>query len=44
MNAKRKATLIGALLACAFYLILLLGPAIGGHITGEQPVGSSQSN
>lgn len=37
MNTKRKATLIGALLACAFYLFLILGPAIGGHLTAEQP-------
>ncbi|AWQ87281.1 hypothetical protein ACM7I5_10885 [Pseudomonas aeruginosa] len=37
MNAKRKATLLGALLACAFYLFLILGPATAGHITGEQP-------
>ncbi|EPQ7094370.1 hypothetical protein ACXHH6_002600 [Pseudomonas aeruginosa] len=37
MNAKRKATLLGALLASAFYLFLILGPATAGHITGEQP-------
>ena len=37
MNAKRKATLLGALLACALYIFLIIGPATAGHITGEQP-------
>lgn len=38
MNAKRKATLIGAFGAVALYLSLIIGPALGGQITGEQPV------
>jgi hypothetical protein len=38
MNAKRKATLIGALLACALYILLIIAPATAGHITGEQPI------
>lgn len=37
MNNKRKATLLGALLACLVYALLIIGPATAGHITGEQP-------
>lgn len=36
-NPKRKAILLGALGASALYLLLLIGPAIGGHITIEHP-------
>ncbi len=41
MNPKRKAILLGALGAAALYLLLMLGPAIGGHITAEQPAASA---
>ncbi|WP_152223922.1 hypothetical protein [Pseudomonas sp. SCB32] len=37
VNAKRTATLIGALHTCAFLLFLIIGPATADHITGEQP-------
>ncbi|WP_221768714.1 hypothetical protein, partial [Pseudomonas aeruginosa] len=37
MNAKRKAIWYGALGAAALYIILMLGPAIGGRITAEHP-------
>lgn len=41
MNPKRKAILLGAIGASAFYLLLMLGPAIGGHITAETPAASA---
>lgn len=34
---RNRAAFSSALLACAFYLFLILGPATAGHITGEQP-------
>lgn len=37
MNAKRKATLVGALAMTAFYILLIFAPAWGGLITAEQP-------
>ncbi|MBV5990881.1 hypothetical protein KUU02_29910, partial [Pseudomonas aeruginosa] len=37
MNAKRKATLLGALAMTAFYILLIFAPAWGGLITAEQP-------
>ncbi|EPM1162637.1 hypothetical protein L4Z43_000254 [Pseudomonas aeruginosa] len=37
MNAKRKATILGALAMTAFYILLIIGLATAGHITGEQP-------
>ncbi|MDH1009972.1 hypothetical protein N5J43_08300 [Pseudomonas nicosulfuronedens] len=40
-NPKRKAIWIGTLGAAAIYLLLMLGPAIGGHITAEQPAASA---
>lgn len=40
-NPKRKAILLGAIGASALYLFLLLGPAIGGHITVETPAASA---
>ncbi|WAB92000.1 hypothetical protein OSS47_28445 [Pseudomonas citronellolis] len=40
-NPKRKAIWYGALGAAALYLLLMLGPAIGGHITAETPAASA---
>ena len=37
-RAKRKATLASALLAITLYSLILFLPAIGGYITGEQPL------
>ncbi|WP_168173445.1 hypothetical protein [Pseudomonas aeruginosa] len=36
MNAKRKATLFGALAMTAFYILLIFAPAWAGLITAEQ--------
>lgn len=37
MSAKRKAIWLGAAGALLLFSLLILGPAIAGHITGEQP-------
>lgn len=37
MNTKRKATLLGAAGAILLFLLVIIGPAIGGQITCEQP-------
>lgn len=36
-KAKRRVTIVSALIAIALYSLILLGPAIGGYVTAEQP-------
>lgn len=38
-RAKRRATWVSAGIAILLYSLILILPAIGGHITAEQPVG-----
>lgn len=38
-RAKRRAAWVSAGIAILFYGLVLILPAIGGHITAEQPAG-----
>lgn len=38
-RAKRRAAWVSAAIAILLYSLLLILPAIGGHITAEQPAG-----
>ena len=38
-RAKRRATWVSPAIAILLYSLLLILPAIGGHITAEQPAG-----
>lgn len=39
-NARKRATLVSAILAALLYSTILLAPAVGGLITAEQPAAS----
>lgn len=38
-RAKRRAAWVSVAIGALFYSLLLILPAIGGHITAEQPAG-----
>ena len=41
-RAKRHITCVSIAMGALFYALLIILPAIGGHITAEQPITSSQ--